>query len=431
MKKFVIIIWGLILIPLCWADTRTGPYDYPFVNPYEATVLGTPEMYGPSADGSAAPDKVRVKEMTLSVFKDRQVPDVFWHHDKMRYSIAYHKQKAPLIINIAGTGAAYNSMKMIAMRNAFFNAGFHVLSLSSPTHPNFIVTASKSMVPGYIEQDARDLYRAMTMAFDQIKTRVEVSEFYLTGYSLGAAQSAFISKLDEEKKQINFKKVLMINPPVSLFNSVELLDEMLEDNIPEGVKNLDDFFDRVLDKFAEYYKEENGIDFSDPDFLYEMYKKKPPKETTLAALIGFTFRISSGSMIFTSDVMAQDGFIVPAGRNLSAYTSLTDYGIVVTRTSFTDYFNEFFFPFFKAQDPDLTEKQIKYKTSLESIEEYLINSPKIGIVTNEDDLILAPGEVDFFRRVFDSRAMIFPMGGHCGNMGHKTNVDHMINFFKN
>ncbi len=83
-----------------------------------------------------------------------------------------------MIINIAGTGAAYDSTKMQAMQNAFYNAGFHVLSLSSPTHPNFIITASESMVPGYIEEDSRDLYRVMQLAWGQIKDKVEVSEFY-------------------------------------------------------------------------------------------------------------------------------------------------------------------------------------------------------------------------------------------------------------
>lgn len=426
MKKIALILWGLIIVPVCWANKQTELYDYPFVNPYEATVLGTPEMYG-----AKIPDDVRVKERTIKVFKERRVPDILWYHNKMKYSIAYHKKKAPLIINIAGTGADYNSLKMVAMRNAFFNAGFHVLSLSSPTHPNFIVSASESMVPGYIEQDSKDLYRVMELAWKDIKNKVNVSEFYLTGYSLGAAQSAFVSKLDDEKNRFDFKKVLMINPPVNLFNSVELLDEMLVDNIPGGLDNFDDFFNKVLAKFAEYYQEENQIDFSDPDFLYEMYKKKPPKDTTLAALIGWSFRISSGNMIFTSDVMANHGFIVPADLKLSVYNSLTDFGIVASRTSFTDYFHEFFFPYFKEKNPDLTKKRIIQETSLESIEDYLKKSTKIGLVTNEDDLILAPGEVDFFRRIFDSRAKIFPMGGHCGNMMHKSNVAYMINFFKN
>jgi hypothetical protein len=68
--------------------------------------------------------------------------------------------------------------------------------------------------------------------------------------------------------------------------------------------------------------------------------------------------------------------------------------------------------------------------SLKSIEGYLRNTQKIGLVTNEDDLILAPGEIDFFLQVFGSRAKLYPNGGHCGNMIYKENVDYMIGFFK-
>jgi hypothetical protein len=351
--------------------------------------------------------------------------------NKLRCSLAYQKEKAPLIINIAGTGAGHNSSKMIAMQRAFFNAGFHVLSLSSPTHPNFIVTASESMVPGHIIEDSKDLYRVMETAWEEIKDDIEVSDFYLTGYSLGAAQSAFVSKLDEERKVFNFKKVLMINPPVNLMSSASILDQLLVDNIPGGIDHFDAFFDSIINKLSENYDKISMIDFSDPDALYELYKINPPPETKLAALIGTSFQISSGNMIFTSDVMAKRGFVVPVDAELTTTTYLTDFNIVTKHTSFTDYFHEFFYPYFKSKRPDVTKEELIKETSLESIEDYLKNTKKIGLVTNEDDLILDSDGIDFFRRVFDSRAVIFPIGGHCGNMNHKTNVTYMTNFFKN
>ncbi len=49
---------------------------------------------------------------------------------------------------------------------------------------------------------------------------------------------------------------------------------------------------------------------------------------------------------------------------------------------------------------------------------------------NENDVILAPGEIDFFRRVFGDRAKIYPTGGHCGNIDYRDNVAHMVNVFK-
>mgnify|MGYP003572565392 FL=1 len=67
--------------------------------------------------------------------------------------------------------------------------------------------------------------------------------------------------------------------------------------------------------------------------------------------------------------------------------------------------------------------------SLEDIEDYLRTADKIEVMHNADDLILEPGQIDFFPRVFGERAKIYPKGGHCGNMDYRDNVTHMVNVF--
>ena len=54
----------------------------------------------------------------------------------------------------------------------------------------------------------------------------------------------------------------------------------------------------------------------------------------------------------------------------------------------------------------------------------------LSIHSNDDDIILAPGEVDWLREVFGSRAKIWPTGGHCGNMEHYDFVAYMVDYFK-
>ena len=68
--------------------------------------------------------------------------------------------------------------------------------------------------------------------------------------------------------------------------------------------------------------------------------------------------------------------------------------------------------------------------SMRSIENYLRTSPKIGMIHNEDDIILQPGEIDYLRDVLGSRATIYPHGGHCGNMAYPENVNAMVGFFQ-
>ncbi len=365
------------------------------------------------------------------MFEDREYPDLLWYNEELRYSLAYQKEQAPLIFIIAGTGAGHHSSKMQVLQRAFFQAGFHVLSLSSPTHPNFIVSASRTGFPGHIVEDSQDLYRVMQLAWHQVQDRIEVSQFFLTGYSLGASQAAFVSKLDEKKRVFNFQKVLLINPAVSLYTSAKILDDMFDQNIPGGkdnVQNVRNFMDRMFDAFSEVYQDEDFVDFSG-DFLYTAYKEQKPPEERLEALIGLTFRISSSSMVFTSDVMTNSGYIKPKNLALSSTASLSDYGKVAFRVSFLDYFHELFSPYFQAKRPGLTKQALIESLSLKSIDAYLRRAQKISLVTNADDVILAPGELAYLRGVFGTRAKIYPRGGHCGNMSHRDNVAYMTRFF--
>ncbi len=399
-------------------------YDYPFVNSLEATVVGTPTVY--RAD---VPDKDPTREHTLTIFEDREIPKVFWYSEPLTFSLAAQRGEAPLIFVIAGTGGSYKSPKVVAMQRAFHNAGFHSIAISSPTHMNFIINASTTSVPGRIEEDAEDIYRVMEKAYERVASRVRVSEFYLTGYSLGGSQSAFLAKLDETRQTFNFKKVLVINPSVSLYNSVQILDQMLADTVGTEPQAFNSYLGRVMRSFLTAYDRSEPLEFNE-DFLYNIYKKRVPTEAKLAALIGFSFRISSSNMAFASDVMTRYGMVVPSDTELSSTDSTTPYFEKLLRISFMDYFDEFFYPYHQARNPSLTRDQLIDELSLKNIESYLRGNPKIAMTTNDDDIILAPGEVDWLRDVFGSRAKIWPTGGHCGNMEHKDFVAYMVEYFK-
>ncbi len=268
---------GGCLCALLLSCSLAGAYDYPFADPYVATVVGTPTEYM-----EALPSDVPVKFETLQMFPEREVPGILWNLDELRYSYIRQKNPAPLIFLIAGTGAGFNSPKMQLMQKAFYQAGYHVISISSPTHPNFIVAASTSGVPGHLEEDSADLYKVMQAIWQKHQKKMEVTDFYLTGYSLGAAQSAFIAKLDEQEKAFNFRKVLLINPPVSLYNSVLILDEMLELNIPGGMDNFNAFYERIVNAFADVYANGENVEFNN-DFLYRAYQyRKPQSDDPLA-----------------------------------------------------------------------------------------------------------------------------------------------------
>ncbi|HHJ18127.1 MAG TPA: alpha/beta hydrolase [Gammaproteobacteria bacterium] len=422
------MIRSLGLLAACfWAVTAWAaaePYGYPFDDPFVATVVGTPEE-----DRAKFDIHVPTRRDSLTVFEDREVPDFLFYEAKLRYSYALQKKPAPLVFLIAGTGGAYNGGHISAQARAFYAAGFHVVSLSSPTIPNFIVAASRTSVTGHAVHDAEDLYHVMELIQARLLKKTEITDYFVTGYSLGGFNAAFVSLVDEERKVFNFRKVLLINPPVRLYSSISLLDRMLE-NIPGGVDNFPAYYNGIVTRFGQVYVRAKRLDFSE-DFLYQVYEALQPKNEQLAALIGLTFRFASAHMAFASDVMTNYGYVKP--KNLF-FTRNSDPGVyreVSFRLGFTDYFHDYFYPYYKRQDPSLDRHQVIESMSLTSIEDYLHNADKIEVMHNHNDLILEAGEIDFFTRVFGERAKIYPSGGHLGNMEYRDNVEHMVNVFKN
>jgi hypothetical protein len=418
----LLFIACLLLLPLpsLAADDN---YGYPIPGSYEASIIGTPTNLIPEL-----PAKIRTKELVLHIFPDRQRPPIFFYEDGLHCTFAYQKQKAPLVFLIGGAGANDRTSNLITMMKAFYQAGFHVITLPSPSTSNFIVTASQNSVPGDLTEDAADLYRAMEVAWKQVKGDIEVSSFNLAGYSLGATQAAFVAKLDEERKVFDFRKVLMINPSVSLYNSVTRIENMLKE-IPGGPKKQGIFFNRMLAKFSQFYRYGNFVAINE-NFIYSIYAEKLFSHEETAGLIGLSYRIGLAGMVFSSDVVTNSGYVVPKNRVLSPNDSIFDYFLVSSHLSFFDYFNEYLYPYFQKQRPGLTKQEYIASLGLKSIEGYLKSSAKFGVITNENDFILTTAELDYLRQLFGERAKIYPRGGHLGNLEYKDNLAYMVAFFK-
>lgn len=412
----------IILLPLP-ALALDDNYGYPIQGSQEASILGTPAKLMPKF-----PDGLHTRQLVLDALSGREKPPIFFYDKGLRCTAALQKQKAPLVFLIGGAGASDRTPKLITMMKALHQAGFHVITLPSPTSANFIVSASRSSIPGDLTEDSADLYRAMEAAWKKVKGDIEVSSFNLCGYSLGASQSAFVAKLDEERRIFNFHKVFMINPPVSLYNSVTQIENMLK-QIPGGAKKQGVFFNKILSKFSQFYRYGNFIAIND-DFLYAIYKEGLFSHDETAGLIGLSYRIGLAGMIFSADVMTNSGYVVPKNRVLSPTDSLYDYFLVSTHLSFYNYFNEVFYPHFQKQQPGLTKQDLINAESLRSIEGYLKSSAKFGMVTNENDFILTAEERAYLQQLFGARAKIYPRGGHLGNLEYPENLDYMVAFFK-
>ncbi|MDU8149262.1 serine/threonine protein kinase [Pseudomonas syringae pv. actinidiae] len=426
--RFATVIGGLCLSASALA-TNVDPatYGYPLTNPFEATIASTPPDLRPDL-----PDDEDIDQdvYTLNLHPEREftLPDNFWAVKKLHYRLAKQDHAAPLIFLIAGTGAPYNSTINEFLKKLYYGAGYHVVQLSSPTSYDFMSSASRFATPGVSTEDAEDLYRVM-QAIRAQQAQLPVTDYYLTGYSLGALNAAFVSKLDETRRSFNFKKVLLLNPPVNLYTSISNLDKLVQTNV-KGINNTTTFYELVLAKLTRYFRQKGYIDLNDALLFDFQQSKQHLTNEQMAMLIGTSFRFSSADIAFTSDLINRRGLIIPPKFPISEGTSLTPFLNRALHCDFDCYLTEQVIPMWRARTDGGSLLQLMDQVSLYALKDYLHSNTKIAVMHNADDVILGAGDLGFLRKTFGDRLTVYPYGGHCGNLNYRVNTDAMLEFFR-
>ena len=428
-----ILVMAVLAAPAARAE-RVGAYDFPFVDPLVATVVATP-----LANRVVLPEIEEGREALpfhVQPLPDREVPPVFFFERfGAEFGLLAQEGPAPLVFVIAGTGGSWKADINWRLATLLWDAGNHVISLPNQTHANFIVNASTTGVPGRLRDDAADMHRLMRLALERVQNRIEVTEVHLTGYSLGATLAAFVARLDDEllatgEGGFDFERVLLLNPSVSLFTSIQLVDDMLDRFVAADPNAVPEFLDRAFNAFSNIYVAGSPTDFAG-DFVYRIYTALEPDSVDIEKLVGLAFRLSAVNLAFAADVLSDSGFVVPAGTTLRATDRrLTDIYVDARTKSFVDYFENLYQPFFRRAEPGLTAEQMIEDASLRSIENYLAGAEHIGFLGNEDDVILVPEDWDFLDRVFaGERSTVYPTGGHCGNYMQRDVAARIVEFF--
>ncbi|WP_335931303.1 serine/threonine protein kinase [Fusobacterium polymorphum] len=417
MKKLISRVVLFLILSL-----TAFSYNFPIDDPYSATIIGSASMM---TEGVSENIPLKVYEIQIKDKKD--IPDVFWYASKFKFSFSKQKnKKAPLIFVLAGTGSDYSTTRVKFMQRIFHDAGYHTIAISSQMSQQFMISASSNSVPGLLLEDNKDIYKAMKLAYNKIKDQVEVTDFYIMGYSLGGSNAAVLSYIDEKEKAFNFKRVFMVNPPVNLYDSAVKLDKYLDDYTGGKSAGIEKLLNTTLAKVKGGLTSEYAN--IGADTIYNIVKGDILSDAEKKAYIGLAFRLASTDLNFISDFITKSHIYTKNPEKVDKYTNMKEYFKAVNFATFEDYVNKIGFPYYKKYNKDLTTEDLKEKASLRIIEDYLRTSPKIAAVTNADELILSEKDFAFLKDIFKNRLVIYPRGGHCGNMFYKENVDVMLKF---
>jgi predicted alpha/beta-fold hydrolase len=405
------------IAPLTARGPATGLADSAALR---ATVYGTPPQ-----DIAPMPDKVPLEEIDIALPWARPVPAVFWFDRRLRVWFSAQDKPAPLAIVISGAGSDGNTSKLSILRGALYGAGYHVLTMPSPTFPGFIVAASSTGVAGDLRQDSRDLYAAMQQIIAHLPHSVQITDIDVLGYSLGGANAAVVKSIDSSEGKLKIHRAVMINPPVSLFSSIGRLDNLFALSIGSGDAGVERLYRRLYARIANVYRTSDQIAMGDSDVLAAATTVLKT-DAEFSAAIALSFRISLMNVFFAGDLYAGTGAVVDPKHPPRVGDSLDEITRVLRGKPFSEYFTKVFAPYYLARRPHATPESLMADNRLEIIGDALRTNSDYYALTNSDDPILNPPELAWLESTLGDRIVVYDHGGHLGNLGDRRQISDLL-----
>jgi len=384
-----------------------------------ATVYGTPLQ-----DIAPLPPSVPISEINIAMPGAKPVPKVFWYARSLRVWFTAQERPAPLAVIISGTGSDGNTTKLSILRGALYGAGYHVLTMPSPTFTGFIVSTSSTGVAGDLMQDSRDLYAAIQQIIKHLPKHVQITDIDILGYSLGGANAAVVKSIDASEGKLHIRRAVMISPPVSLFTSIGRLDTLFTASIG-GEAGIERLYQQLYAQLANLYRNSEALEI-DENFLLGAAATALKGDREFSAAIALTFRLALVDMFFAGDVFAGTGVVVDPKHLPKVGDSLEEIARVLRTKPFSEYFEKVFAPYYLKHRPGSTSQSLIAENRLNLIESAMKNDPDYYAQTNRDDIILDKEELAWLRATMGSRIAVYDHGGHLGNLGDRQQIADML-----
>ena len=416
--RFHLVVWSAIVLGLLPSTVQAEEYRYPYRDPYLATV--TTAIL--NADGMTP--RLKREALHVPVLAGRSHLPALEGRGTVSLTLYRQDHPAPLLFVLAGIGSNSYFGLGTYFAGLFHRQGFHVVILPSPMSWNFALAASRSGAPGYAPADARDLYQAMQETLTLLRTRYHVvtTRIGFLGASLGALDGAYLSVIDARERKVGIDTYLLLNPPLDLTYALERVDAWNARGVTFGrdrskalvaralgivdafsTESRDDpaVFERLTGEFSTFTREE--IQFLLAKAL----------QTALPELVYVTEAIQVRDALPTTRDQAR--------RRIEA----------ASRVTFVDYAERWGVPQWRQQGAGMPTdlKGLARQGSLTPILEQLRDNPRVHIVLNADDVLTTRQSIRQLEQALRARVVVFPYGGHLGNLWYSDNKDYMLRIF--
>ncbi len=255
--------------------------------------------------------------------------------------------------------------------------------------------------------------------------KVRITDIDVLGYSLGGANAAVVKSIDATEAKLKIHRVVMINPPVSLFSSVGRLDKLFALSIGSGDDGVERLYRQLYAELANLYRASDKVQI-DENFMLDAAAAVLKTDAEFSAAIALSFRIDLVNMFFAGDLYAGTGVVVDPKHPPKVGDSLAETQRILRGKPFSEYFTRVFAPYYLKQRPGSTSASLIADNRLDIIGDVLRDNTDYYVQTNSNDLILDNRELAWLKSTLGARIVVYDYGGHLGNIGDRRQIADML-----
>ena len=337
---------------------------------------------------------------------------------KLAYSCWMQPKPAPLVFYIPGLGACRFDRSTLAYTDMLYRHGYSVVAFSSPFQKEFMESVSTMPLPGYAPADCDDVVNALKLISADLRKWQggKITGTSLTGVSHGGYFTLMIAAREAagELDGLSFDRYVAVNPPRQLAHAAQLLDDMF--NAPLAWPADERRHKMEESVYKALYFSDNGLDVSG---------NIPLTRTESDFLIGLSFRYTLMNVIMDSQRRNNLGVLKVNPAKFVRQDSVRE----IRQINYAGYTEHFVLPYLIKTGRVTSRDQVLANTDLTQSTEWLRSNPKIRVQICEDDFLLTPADLPWFRSTFGNNLVDYPVGGHLGNLHLPAVQEKLVQLF--
>jgi hypothetical protein len=290
---------------------------------------------------------------------------------------------------------------------------------------NFALSASRSGVPGYPPDDARDLYVVMQKTLTVLTARYDLrpTSINFMGVSLGALEGAHLSLIEANEGKIGIDKYLLVNLPLNLAYAIRKIDEwsaLAKKFGPDKSQQIIGKAIAIVDSFTDERRNDPAVF----DRLAKQFAGFTTEE--IQFLIGENLQSQLPELIYATQVIHdQNLFTAPKNEMRKRLEE-------AKRFTFADYDRLIALPRWQKQlgDPQGDADTFIRRGSLAHIVDRLHVNPRVHIMHNADDFLAERKIIEALKETLGDKMTLYPYGGHLGNIWYPENKEYALRYFR-